>query len=376
MLKSLKEGEEYALKKENKAAKAKAAAADVATDAVNDANAVIDGVDGAVGEQEKKGFMAWFKNETSKYEKGKFLLLLMIPGVLFYATFLYWPFYGILAAFKKYNPAKGIFGSPWADNHGFAEFIRFFTIPDVWNYVWNTIVLSILHIVWLFPLAILLALFINELRGAKFKKTVQTVSYLPHFVSVAAVAGMLALFLASQETPAGSASLANEGIINQFLLKMHIIDKGIPFLQRTEWFRTVYIASDVWQGIGWSAIIYIAALSAVDQELYEAATIDGATRLQKMWHISLQLIRPTIVILLVMQIGKIMSLGADKALLLQQPATYKHSQILSTYIYNQGLKQGEISFSTAVGLFNSIINVLLVITANFVSRKLTDTGLW
>lgn len=303
-------------------------------------------------------------------------MILMIPGVVFFLLFHYWPFYGLLAAFKDYKPKLGILGSPWADQYGFAEFIRFFTIPDVWNYVWNTIALSILHILWLFPLAILLALFINELRSQKFKKVVQTVSYLPHFVSVAAVCGMLTLFLSSQQTSADASSFANEGIINMILLKLGLIKQGIPFLDRANWFRTVYIASDVWQSIGWSAIVYIAALSAVDQELYEAATIDGASRVQKMWHISVQLIRPTIVILLVMQIGKIMSLGADKALLLQRPATYTKSQILSTYIYNQGLTQGELSFSTAVGLFNSIINIILVVVANFISNKLTDTGLW
>ncbi len=328
------------------------------------------------GEKESKGVVGYFKRECSKFSKGKFLLILMIPGIVYFALFHYWPFYGLLAAFKDYKPKLGILGSPWADSFGFAEFIRFFTIPDVWSYVWNTIVLSILHIIWLFPLAIILALFINELRSAKFKKIVQTISYLPHFVSVAAVCGMLTLFLSSQQTSIDAGNYANEGIINQFLLKLGLIKEGIPFLDRSSWFRTVYIASDVWQSIGWSAIIYIAALSAVDQELYEAATIDGASRIQKMWHISIQLIKPTIVILLVMQIGKIMSLGADKALLLQRPATYTKSQILSTYIYNQGLTQGELSFSTAVGLFNSIINVILVIFANFLSRKLTDTGLF
>lgn len=326
--------------------------------------------------KESKGIVGYFKNEFSKFSRGKFLLVLMIPGVVFFLLFHYWPFYGLLAAFKDYKPKLGILGSPWADQYGFAEFIRFFTIPDVWNYIWNTIALSILHILWLFPLAILLALFINELRSQKFKKIVQTVSYLPHFVSVAAVCGMLTLFLSSQQTTADASSFANEGIINMMLLKLGLIKQGIPFLDRANWFRTVYIASDVWQSIGWSAIVYIAALSAVDQELYEAATIDGASRVQKMWHISVQLIRPTIVILLVMQIGKIMSLGADKALLLQRPATYTKSQILSTYIYNQGLTQGELSFSTAVGLFNSIINIILVVIANFISNKLTDTGLW
>ena len=328
------------------------------------------------GKKESKGIIGYFKRECGKFSKGKFLLLLMIPGLVYFALFHYWPFYGLLAAFKDYKPKMGILGSPWADQYGFAEFIRFFTIPDVWKYIWNTIALSFLHIVWLFPFSILLALFINELRAQKFKKVVQTISYLPHFVSVAAICGMLTLFLSSQETLRETGNFANEGIINQLLLKVGLIDKGIPFLDSAAWFRTVYIASDVWASIGWSAIIYIAALSAVDQELYEAATIDGATRIQKMWHISVQLIRPTIVILLIMQIGKIMSLGADKALLLQRPATYTKSQILSTYIYNQGLTQGELSFSTAVGLFNSIINVILVIGANFVSRKLTDTGLF
>lgn len=328
------------------------------------------------GKKESKGIVGYFKNECSKFAKGKFLLILMIPGIVFYALFQYLPFYGLLAAFKDYKPKLGILKSPWAANHGFYEFIRFFTIPDVWNYVLNTIVLSILHICWVFPLAILLALFINELRSAKFKKVVQTISYLPHFVSTTAVCGMLTLFLSSQQTAAGASNFANEGIINQILLKAGVIKNGIPFLDQASWFRTVYIASDVWQTIGWSAIVYIAALSAVDQELYEAATIDGASRLQKMWHISVQLIRPTIVILLIMQIGKIMSLGADKALLLQRPATYTKSQILSTYIYNQGITQGEVAFSTAVGLFNSIINVILVVFANFLSRKLTDTGLW
>ena len=328
----------------------------------------------ALAAEKKKG--NWFSRECSKFRKGKFLVLLMIPGIIYYIIFHYGPIYGLLTAFKDYKPRLGILGSPWADNYGFAEFIRFFTIPDVWNYIWNTIVLSVLNIVWLFPLAIILALFINELRSVTFKKVVQTISYLPHFVSVAAVAGMITLFCTSQQTSVDAGSYANEGIINQFLLSLGLIDQGIPFLSRTEWFRTIYTASGVWQSVGWSAIIYIAALSGVDQELYEAATIDGASRVQKMWHISVQLIKPTIVILLIMQIGKIMSLGADKALLLQQPATYEHSQILSTYIYNQGLNQGEISYSTAVGLFNSLLNVILVCIANFISRKLTDTGLW
>lgn len=319
---------------------------------------------------------SWFSGEMKKLKKNKFLFFLLIPGLVYYIIFHYVPIYGLLIAFKDYKPTLGVFASPWASYGGFGHFVRFLQTPDMLNYVWNTIALSVLHIIWLFPFAILLALFINELRSVKFKKVVQTISYLPHFVSVTAVAGMLTLFLSSQGTLASAGNYANEGLLNQFLLKTGIIDQGISFLDRTECFRTIYIASDVWQGIGWSAIVYIAALSGVDQELYEAATIDGASRVQKMWYISVQLIKPTIVLLLIMQIGKIMSLGSDKALLLQREVTYPKSQILSTYVYNLGIGKGEFDYSTAVGLFNSIINVILVIGANLVSKKLTETSLW
>ncbi len=331
-------------------------------------------VEATAAETQKKS--NWFAKEIKKLAKNKFLFFLMLPGLIYYIVFHYVPIYGLLIAFKDYNARLGILGSPWADNFGFEHFVRFLGTPDVGNYIINTIALSALHIIWLFPFAILLALFINELRSLKFKKVVQTISYLPHFVSVTAIAGMLTLFLSSQGTLAGAGSYANEGLLNQLLLKLGVIDKGISFLDEVKYFRTIYIASDVWQSIGWSAIVYIAALSGVDQELYEAATIDGASRVQKMWYISVQLIRPTIVILLVMQIGKIMSLGSDKALLLQREVTYERSQILSTYIYNMGIGKGEFDYSTAVGLFNSVINLLLVCAANWISRKLTDTGLW
>jgi putative aldouronate transport system permease protein len=324
----------------------------------------------------KLGVVGWFKRELHKAKKGKFLLLLMIPGLIYFIIFHYIPIGGLLIAFKDYSSRLGVINSPWTDHAGFGHFVRFLNTPDVWRYIWNTIALSLLHIIWLFPLAIILALFINELRSIKFKKLVQTVSYLPHFVSVAAIAGMLTLFLSSQGTSVDAGSYMNEGIVNQILLKLGLIKNGISFLDKTECFRTIYIASDVWQGIGWSAIVYIAALSGVDQELYEAATIDGASRIQKMWHISVQLIKPTIVILLVMQVGKIMSLGSDKALLLQREVTYPKSQILSTYIYNLGIGKGEFDYSAAIGLFNSGINVLLVLIANWVSKKLTDTSLW
>ncbi len=329
-----------------------------------------------VEDKEKIGVSAWFSRELRKLKKSKFLFLLMLPGLVYYIIFHYVPMTGLLIAFKDFKPRLGILNSPWASHFGFGHFVRFIQTPDMLNYVWNTIALSILHIIWLFPLAIILALFINELKSVRVKKVVQTISYLPHFVSVAAIASMLTLFLSSQGTAANAQSFANEGILNQLLLKLGIIKEGIPFLDKPEYFRTIYIASDVWQGIGWSAIVYIAALSGVDQELYEAATLDGATRVQKMWHISVQVIKPTIVILLVMQIGKIMSLGSDKALLLQREATYTKSQILSTYVYSLGIGKGEFDYSSAVGLFNSGINVLLVLGANFVSKKLTETSLF
>ena len=333
-------------------------------------------VQNSTAAQPKKSAGNYFKTELAKVKRNKFLLILLIPGLIYYIIFHYVPIAGLLIAFKDYSSLKGIAASPWMDHAGFGHFIRFLQTPDVWNYIWNTIVLSLLHIVWLFPMAIILALFINELKSVHVKKVVQTVSYLPHFVSVTAIAGMLTLFLSSQGTMASANNFANEGLLNQFLLKLGIIDQGISFLDNAQYFRTIYIASDVWQGIGWSAIVYIAALSGVDQEMYEAATIDGANRIQKMWYISVQMIRPTIVILLVMQIGKLMSLGSDKALLLQRPSTLRRSEILSTYIYNLGLGKGEIDYSAAIGLFNSLINVLFVCLANMVSRKLTETSLW
>ncbi|MBQ9598729.1 MAG: sugar ABC transporter permease [Clostridia bacterium] len=328
-------------------------------------------------EKKKRSISAWWKNEMTKLGRNKFLILLMIPGLIYFIIFHYIPIGGLIIAFKNYKPGIGMFASSWASYGGFGHFVRFLSTPDVWKYIWNTIALSLLHIIWLFPLSIILALFINEIRNVHFKKVVQTVSYLPHFVSVAAVAGMLTLFLSSQGTQAGpDANYMNEGILNQILLKMGILKEGISFLDKADAFRTIYIASDVWQSIGWSAIVYIAALSGIDQELYEAATIDGASRWQKMWHISVQLIKPTIVLLLVMQVGKIMSLGSDKALLLQRPVTYTKSQILSTYVYNMGIGKGQFDYAAAVGLFNSIINVFLVIMANVVSKKLTETSLW
>lgn len=324
----------------------------------------------AVLSKDKKE-VGWWGKQFIAFRKNIFLQALLLPGLIYYIIFHYYPIYGLLIAFKDYNPMIGVWGSPWADNFGFEHFVRFFSIPNVWNYIWNTIWISVLHIVWLFPLSIILALFLNEVNCSWYKKLVQTISYLPHFVSVAAVAGMLTMFLSSQ----GGANNVG-GAINQLLYSLGLIEEGIPFLDQTKWFRTIYIASDVWSSIGWSAIIYIAALSGVDQELYEAATIDGATRLQKMWHISVQMIRPTIVTLLIMQIGKIMSLGSEKALLLQRESTMEVSEILSTYIYNQGLGNGYFDYSAAVGLFNSVINVLLVFMANVVSRKLTETSLW
>ena len=329
-----------------------------------------------VEKKEKVGIYAWWKTGLRKAKRNKFLLLLMLPGFAYYIIFHYVPIGGLLIAFKDFKPALGILNSPWAENFGFEHFIRFLQTPDMLDYVWNTIALSLLHIIWLFPLSIILALFINEMRSMRMKKIVQTISYLPHFVSVAAIAGMITLFLSSQGTLATAGSYANEGILNQLLLKLGIIDQGIAFLDDPKYFRTIYIASDIWQSIGWSAIVYIAALSGVDQELYEAATLDGASRVQKMWHISVQVIKPTIVILLVMQIGKIMSLGSDKALLLQRETTYEKSQILSTYIYSLGIGKGEFDYSSAVGLFNSAINVILVLFANFISKKMTETSLF
>jgi putative aldouronate transport system permease protein len=303
-----------------------------------------------------KGFIEGIKNT-------KYLQLLALPGLIYYVVFHYIPMYGILMAFQKYNLKKGIWGSQWI---GFDNFIKFFNHPNFWRIIRNTVLLNVYHLLFVFPVAIVFALLLNEIKNKYYKGAVQTISYLPHFISMPAIIGILYMFLSPTNGP-----------LNMFLQRVFGMEP-IYFAGDPKWFRTLYIGSDIWVQTGWSAIIYIAALSGVDQEMYEAATLDGATRFQQMRYISIPSIQSTIIILFLLALGKIMSLGADKVILMQGTSTltYNTSEVISTFIYRRGLENGEFSFTTAVGIFNSVINFALLFFSNKISRKLSETSLW
>lgn len=300
-------------------------------------------------------------NSLAAFKKSKYLQLLALPGLVYYLLFHYVPMYGVIIAFKKYQINLGIMGSKWV---GLTNFIKFFNHPDFWRLIRNTLLINGYLLLFVFPIPIIFALFLNEVRSVWYKKLVQTVSYMPHFISLPAIIGMVFMFLSPVD-----------GALNLFISNLLGI-KPISFMTDPKWYRTIYLISEVWANLGWSAIIYIAALSNVNTELYESATIDGATRLELMWHVSLPSIQPTIVVMFLLQIGKMMSLGADKTLLMQNPLTYETSDIISTFVYRRGLEYAEYSFSTAVSVFNSIINIVLLTFSNKMARKFTDNSLW
>ena len=287
------------------------------------------------------------------------LYLIAVPMIVFYLLFAYKPMYGALIAFKEYKPALGFAGSPWV---GFAQFERFFSSPFFGRLMRNTVLLSFYSLIFGFPAPIILALLLNEVRHAKFKKAVQTISYLPHFISIIVVAGMITDF-------SMSTGLFNQ-IVEFFGGERH------PLLQDPSLYRTIYVASDIWQQIGWGSIIYLSALSGVDQQLYEAAEVDGAGRFKKLIHVTLPAITPTIVIMLILRIGSLLSIGYEKTILLYNPSTYETADIISSYVYRAGILEKGWSYSTAIGLFNSMINLVLLLLANAFSRKLTETSLW
>ncbi|MGI5900079.1 MAG: ABC transporter permease [Christensenellales bacterium] len=293
-------------------------------------------------------------------KRTKYLQIMILPCLAYYIIFHYVPMYGVVIAFKDYSLRLGIMGSPWV---GLKHFRSFFAYPFLWRLIRNTFILSLYSLIWGFPMPIIFALLLNEVRNVRYKKAVQTISYLPHFISTVSVVGMLVMILSPQS-----------GIVNNILKAFG--RESIYFFAESRWFRTVYVGSGIWQNIGWDAIIYIAALSAIDQELFEAAVIDGANRFQQMLYITIPSIRPTIAILLIMRMGGLMSGGGEKALLMQQPITYEVSDVISTYVYRRGLVEADFSFGAAVGLFNSAVNVFFIITANSIARRLGETSLW
>lgn len=294
-----------------------------------------------------------------EFKKNKYLFLLAIPTIICLALFYYLPMYGLIIAFKDYKPFIGILDSKWV---GFDQFHRFFTYRFFWRILKNTVLLSVYSLVWGFPAPIILALVLNEVTNTKFKKFVQTISYMPHFYSTVVVVGLLTMFLA----PTG-------GLITRFLALFGV---NHNFLVDSAWFRTLYIASTIWQSTGWGTIIYLAALTNVDPQLYEAATVDGAGRMRCLWNITLPSIAPTIITLLIMNVGSMINVGFERAFLLQNPASYETSEIIATYVYKAGIQQNSFSYGSAVGLFNSAVSLVLIVAANAISRRLSETSLW
>ena len=306
--------------------------------------------------KERESFSIRVKKD---WKRNRSLYLMVLPVILFYILFHYKPMYGAIIAFQDYNPRQGVTGSEWV---GFDQFIRFFTSPYFGRLVKNTLLLSVYGIIFGFPAPIILALLLNELRARRFKKTVQTITYLPHFISLVVVTGIIKDF--TQST----------GLINDIIVMFG--GERSSLIQNPALYRTIYIVSDIWQGIGWGSIIYLSALSGVDQQLYEAASIDGAGRWKQLIHVTLVGIAPTIVIMLIMRMGQLLGTGYEKTILLYNEATYETADVIASYIYRVGILERNWSYSTAIGLFNSVINLALLIATNKISRRVSETSLW
>ncbi|ACZ23210.1 ABC-type polysaccharide transport system, permease component [Sanguibacter keddieii DSM 10542] len=287
------------------------------------------------------------------------LYSLAVLPLVFFLVFRYLPMLGNVIAFRRFRPGGSIFGDEWV---GLRYIEMFLKDPTFWNVFGNTLVLGALSLLICFPLPIILALLLNEVRSRYFKRFVQTVSYLPHFLSIVIVAGMLMQILSL------------EGTVNQILGLFG--GDPIAFLQQPEWFRTIYVSSEVWQTVGWGTILYLAALTTVDSSLYEAARIDGANRWRQTWHVTLPGIRPTMVTLLILNIGAFMAVGFEKILLIYNPMTYPTADVISTYLYRVGLVSNNFSYAAAIGLFEALIGLTLILSANAISRRAVGASLW
>ena len=288
------------------------------------------------------------------------LYLFLLPTLLYFIIFHYGPLYGAQIAFRDFMGPLGIWKSPWV---GFAQFSRFFKSAFFWQLLRNTLALSLYGLVFGFPVPVIFALLLNQIRHRSYKKLVQTISYAPHFISTVVFVGIIFIFLSP-----------STGIVNLFL--RGIGGQSVYFMGKSAWFRPVYVISDIWKETGWSAIIYLATLASVSPELYEAAKIDGASKLQQIIHVDIPGILPTVTILLILRVGAVMSIGFEKAFLMQTALNLDQSEIISTYVYKVGLLGAQFSFGSAVGLFNSVVNLILIVIVNRVARVLGNTSLW
>lgn len=292
-------------------------------------------------------------------QKHKFKYLIILPVMIYLIVFCYKPMYGVIIAFKDFRAVKGISGSPWV---GFKQFTRAFQDDYFWRAFWNTLQISFLQIIFSFPAPVILALLINEVRVGWFKRTVQTITYMPHFVAMVILCGIINTFCQSG------------GVINDIIVLFG--GERTNLLANPDYFYPIYILSGIWQTVGWDSIIYLAALAGIDQEQYEAAKIDGANRIQQMLYITFPGLIPTISMLLILKLGRVLSVGYEKILLLYQPLTYEVADVLSTYVYRKGMVDADYSFSTAINVFNSLINIVFLVTANRLSKKMGQSGLF
>ena len=297
---------------------------------------------------------------AKRFRRDRVYLLMLVPVVAFFVIFHYVPMYGALIAFKQVAPGKGYLAGEWI---WFANFELFFSSIFFWRLLRNTFVLSFYSILFGFPIPILFALALNGIRRPYYKRFVQSVSYLPHFISTVIVVGMMVNFLSPVN-----------GVVNRMIEAAG--GSPIHFFNSVRWFRPLFVGSEIWQTFGWGSIIYLAALTTINPELYESATVDGASRLQRMWHIDLPGILPTVMILLILRMGSILAVGFERIILMYNPATYEVADVIQTYVYRRGVLQADVSFATAVGLFNSTINLVFLVVFNRVSRRITEISLW
>jgi putative aldouronate transport system permease protein len=293
------------------------------------------------------------------FAKNKELYLLVVPVILFYILFHYKPIYGALIAFKEYSPVKGVMGSPWVGLKHFKDFLGSYYFVRILK---NTVVISFTTLLFGFPAPIILALLMNEIRSKVFGRWVQTISYLPHFISLVVICGMIKDFT------------TDTGVLS-YVVKF-FGGEGFNMLNVPKLFVPIYVGSGIWQEIGFGSIVYLAALAGIDQEQYEAAALDGAGRWRQTLHVTIPGILPTIVVLFILRIGNMLNVGFEKVILLYNPVVYETADVISSFVYRKGLQEFSFSFSSAVGLFNSVINFILVVSANWISRKVNETSLW
>ncbi|BCS82250.1 ABC transporter permease [Anaerocellum diazotrophicum] len=296
-------------------------------------------------------------------KRNKNLYFMILPILLYYLVFHYIPMYGLQIAFKDFSPAKGIIGSPWVGLEKFKEFFVYDSFY-VWRIIRNTILINVYDIVFGFPAPIIFALLLNEIKNSFYKRTLQTISYMPHFISTVVIVGIILDFF------------SRDGLVNYILKTLGIVKEPIAFMSEPGWFRPLYVGSGIWQNLGWGSIIYLAAISNIDSQLYEAAIIDGAGRLKQALYITLPGIMPTIIIMFILRVGSIMNVGFEKVFLMYNPLVYETADVISTYVYRKGLLEMDYGYGAAVGLFNSVVNFGFVILTNYISRKFTETSLW